>query len=148
MEAYAGRAAMERRARRLHKRGAKTELFKLMEERGRERLTSGVWARALERGDALAASLVDDAVLALGAGVASAVNLLDVEAVVIGGGLGIRFGEPMAARIAEAMQPHLFVADHPPAVQVAALGDLGGAIGAALLVPARARRRTNARAAA
>jgi len=148
MEAYAGRAAMERRARRLHKRGAKTELFKLMEERGRERLTSGVWARALERGDALAASLVDDAVLALGAGVASAVNLLDVEAVVIGGGLGIRFGEPMAARIAEAMQPHLFVADHPPTVQVAALGDLGGAIGAALLVPARARRRTNARAAA
>jgi glucokinase len=31
------------------------------------------------------------------------------------------------------MQPHLFVDDRPPAIEVAALGDLGGAIGAALL---------------
>ena len=34
----------------------------------------------------------------------------------------------------EALQPHLFVDDRPPAVEVAALGDLGGAIGASLLV--------------
>ena len=64
---------------------------------------------------------------------ASAVNLLDVELVVIGGGLGVRFGEPMAERIAAAMQPHLFFDDRPPVVRTAALGDLGGAIGAALL---------------
>ena len=32
------------------------------------------------------------------------------------------------------MLPHLFVDNDPPAVHVAALGDLGGAIGAALLV--------------
>ena len=32
------------------------------------------------------------------------------------------------------MQPHLFVDARPPAVHLAALGDLGGAIGAALLV--------------
>ena len=32
------------------------------------------------------------------------------------------------------MQPHLFVDTRPPAVHVAALGDLSGAIGAALLV--------------
>ena len=32
------------------------------------------------------------------------------------------------------MLPHLFVDIDPPAVHVAALGDLGGAIGAALLV--------------
>ena len=38
--------------------------------------------------------------MALGAGVASVVNVLDVELVVIGGGLGVRFGEPMAERIA------------------------------------------------
>ena len=31
------------------------------------------------------------------------------------------------------MQPHLFNDTRPPAVQVAALGDLGGALGAALL---------------
>jgi glucokinase len=45
----------------------------------------------------------------------------------------VRFGEPYVARIAAAMQPHLFVDERPPAVELAALGDLGGAIGAALL---------------
>jgi glucokinase len=135
MEAYAGRAAMEIRARRLHKRGRKTELFKIMEKRGRTRLTSGVWARALEAGDELATELIDRAIGALGAGVASAVNLLDCETVVIGGGLGTRLGDPYVDRIRAAMEPHLFVDDRPPRVALAQLGDLGGAIGAALLVP-------------
>jgi hypothetical protein len=38
------------------------------------------------------------------------------------------------------MRPHLFVADRPPAVSVSRLGDLGGAIGAALLVSRPAPR--------
>ena len=141
LEAYAGRGAMELRARRLHERGRKTDLFRIMEKRGRTRLTSGVWARALEHGDHLATELIDRAVAALGAGIASAVNLLDVEIVVVGGGLGTRLGEPYVERIREAMQPHLFVDDRPPKTTSAALGDLGGAIGAALLVPAGARPR-------
>jgi glucokinase len=135
MEAYAGRGAMEIRARRLHKRGANTDLFKIMEKRGRTRLTSGVWARALEHGDEMATELIERALGALGAGIASAVNLLDVETVVVGGGLGTRLGEPYVERIREAMLPHLFVDDRPPRVALAELGDLGGAIGAALLVP-------------
>jgi glucokinase len=134
MEAYAGRASMEARARKLHEqKGKKTDLFKLMEEHERTRLTSGIWARALEHEDKLAIHIVDRAVVALGAGIASAVNLLDVEGVIIGGGLGVRLGHPYAKRIAESMQPHLFADSRPPYVQVAALGDLGGAIGAALL---------------
>jgi hypothetical protein len=32
------------------------------------------------------------------------------------------------------MNPHLFIEDHRPAVCLAALGDLGGAIGASLLI--------------
>jgi glucokinase len=133
LEAYAGRAAMEARVRRRVKKGRHTDLFVLMEERGRTRVTSAIWAHALERGDKLAIEVIDEAVEALGAGIASAVNLLDVEAVVIGGGLGVRFGEPFAKRIAEAMQPHLFNDHRPPDVKVASLGDLGGAIGAVLL---------------
>ena len=133
MEAYAGRAAMEARARKLVDEGRDTKLFHLMEKHGRDRLTSGIWARALERDDQLARELVTEAVEALGAGVASAVNLLDVEAVIIGGGLGVRLGEPYREHIAAAMLPHLFGDDDPPLVRVAALGDLGGAIGAALL---------------
>lgn len=140
MEAYAGRGAMEVRARKELESGAKTQLFKIMEERGRARLTSGVWARALRHNDPLAVRLIDRAVEALGAGVASCLNVLDVEAVVIGGGLGTRLGQPFVERIAEAIQPHLFTDDRPPAVHLAALGDLGGAMGAALLAePAPAR---------
>jgi len=143
MEAYAGRAAMEVHARKLHEeKGRKTDLFKLMRERQRERLTSGIWSRALEQHDKLAMEILDRAVRALGAGIASAVNLLDVEGVIIGGGLGIRLGHPYAKRIAEAMQPHLFAEERPPHVHVAALGDLGGAIGAALLAEPDAVRTT------
>ena len=134
MEAYAGRRAMEQRARRAHQRGEKTHLFKIMEEKGRDRLTSGIWARALERGDELAQRIIDEAVDAIGIGVASACNVLDVEAVIVGGGLGVRFGEPYVRRIEHAMMPHLFADDRPPTVRLAELGDLGGALGAALLV--------------
>jgi glucokinase len=134
VEAYAGRGALEARARHLHDKGEKTVLFELATEHGHERLTSSVWARALERGDKLATKLIDRAVLALGAAIGSAVNLLDVEAVIIGGGLGVRFGEPYRQRIAEASMPHLFNDTNPPAILLASLGDLGGAIGATLLV--------------
>jgi glucokinase len=137
MEAYAGRAAMEARARQRHDKGAPTDLFKLMRERGRTKLTSSVWARALEHEDKLATELIDKAVGALGAGVASVQNILDVEAIVIGGGLGVRLGEPFVRRIRKAMGPHLFNDAHPPDVLLAALGDLGGALGAALLVSHR-----------
>ena len=141
MEAYAGRASMETHARKLHEeKGRKTDLFKLMQEHGRARLTSGIWARALERDDKLAVHVVDRAVRALGAGVASVVNALDVEAVIIGGGLGVRLGEPYARRIEDAMLPHVFIDSRPPRLHLAALGDLGGAIGAALLAqPASVR---------
>ncbi|MGO9489753.1 MAG: ROK family protein [Solirubrobacteraceae bacterium] len=134
MEAYAGREAMEEHVRKLVKKGEKTDLLKLMQEHGRARLTSGIWSKALERGDELAEKMIERAVEALGAGIASAVNMLDVEAVILGGGLGVRLGAPMAERIAIQMRPHLFIDTRPPHVEVAALGDLGGAIGASLLV--------------
>jgi glucokinase len=133
LEAYAGRGAMEIEARREHEKGTKTDLFKIMKKKGHVRLTSGIWERALDDGDKLAEKLIDRAVKALAAGIASAVNLLDVEAVVIGGGLGVRFGEPYVKKISKHMHKHLFVEDNPPAMHVAQLGDFGGAIGATLL---------------
>jgi glucokinase len=134
MEAYAGRGALEARARKLHSDGHHTDLFKIAHHRRRTKLTSAVWAHALAQGDKMATELIEEAVEALGAGIASAINLLDVEAVLIGGGLGVRFGEPIVRRIEAAMQPHLFTDSRPPDVHPVALGDLGGAIGAALLV--------------
>jgi glucokinase len=138
MEAYAGRGAMEVRAREKVDAGEKTVLFEIMEERGKPRLSSGIWARALERDDKLAHHLVDRAVDAIGVAVASSLNLLDVEAVVIGGGLGIRLGEPYVEKIRAAIMPHLFADHRPPEVLLASLGDLGGAIGATLLAAGKA----------
>ena len=47
-----------------------------------------------------------------------------------------RLGLVERAARANRMHPHLFVPDRPPHMHVASLGDLGGAIGAALLVEA------------
>jgi len=134
LEAYAGRKAMEAEARKRHEDGEKTDLFKLMEKHDKPRLTSGIWERALDHEDKLAEHLIERAIEALGTGIASAINLLDVEAVILGGGLGIRFGERLQEPLLEEMGKHLFVDERPPAVRVASLGDLGGAIGASLLV--------------
>ena len=60
---------MEIKARKEVERGAKTDLFRIMEERGRDRLTSGVWERALKHGDDLATRLIDRAIKALGVGI-------------------------------------------------------------------------------
>jgi glucokinase len=133
MEAYAGRAAMEAEARRQHEEGMGTDLFKLMHKHEKPRLTSGIWERAVDHGDHLAAKLIDRAIEALGTGIASAVNLLDPEAVILGGGLGIRFGDRYMELLTREMGKHLFTDKRPPAVRVASLGDLGGAIGASLL---------------
>src|SRR5262245_10430582 len=133
IEAYAGRATMERRARGLAGRGRETSLFRIMHERGRDHLSSGVYARALEEGDPMTRSLIADAVWALGYGLASAQNLLDLEAIIVGGGLGDRLGQPFVDRVVEHMKPHLFVPDSPPVVVRTELGDLSGAVGAAVL---------------
>lgn len=141
MEAYAGRAAMEIQARKWKAKGRKTKLFKIMKKKGKPRLASGVWDTALKQGDPMAVELIDRAIWALGCGVASAVNLTDVQAVIIGGGLGIRLGQPFVDRIREAMLPHLIKAQDPPAVLLAELGDMGGALGAALLAEPAAREQ-------
>jgi glucokinase len=135
VEAYAGRGSLEARARAAAGK-RKTVLFEIAEKRGRDRLTSGVWLRATEQEDELALELLGEAVTALGVGVGSAVSLLDVEAVVLGGGLGERLGEPWLERIEAAARVHTFFAE-PPAYVLAELGDLGGAIGASLVARPR-----------
>ncbi len=131
VEAYAGRGALEERAREMAKEQP-TVLFDLMQKRGRDRLTSGVWLRALQAGDHVAEVLIERAVQALGVGIGCAVTLLDVEAVVIGGGLGERLGTDWLARIAAVANAHTFFRDSPE-YRLAELGDLGGATGASLL---------------
>ena len=131
LEAYAGRGRMEVRARELVKQGQKTVLFDIQKRKGRDRLTSGVIYAALQEGDKMARGLVDDATWALGISLASIQNALDLEGIIIGGGLGDRLGAPFREAIAVAMRPHLLVAE-PPRLLGTELGDLSGAVGAAL----------------
>jgi glucokinase len=104
-----------------------------MDKQGRDRATSGVIAKALARHDAVTVRLIDEAVWALGIALANTQNLLDLEAIIVGGGLGDRLGTPFVDRVAEAMAPRLHVADRPPRVLPTELGDLAGAVGAAVL---------------
>ena len=136
LEAYAGRASMQQKAERLVAAGEHTVLFDLMAKHGRDRMTSGIIERALEHGDAMTERLIERAVWALGLALSSSQSLLDVEAMIIGGGLAERFGQPFVDRIAAQMGTTLFHADDPPAVLPAALGDLSGAMGAAVLAGA------------
>jgi glucokinase len=133
LEAYAGRGRMEARARELAKKGRHTILFKLQEKKGRPRLSSGIWLEAMEKGDRIANQLIEEAVWGLGVGLASVQNLLDLEAIVIGGGLGDRLGSPFIDRIAEEMRPQLFVPERPPVLVPTEFRDLSGAVGAAVL---------------
>jgi len=133
LEAYAGRASMQAKAERLVARGEHTVLFDLMAEHGKDRMTSGIIDRALKHGDAMTERLIGQAVWALGLALASAQDLLDVEAVIVGGGLAERFGQPFVDRIAAEMHRSLFASHDPPAMVPAGLGDLSGAMGAAVL---------------
>lgn len=129
VEAYAGRAGLEAEARRRHAAGESTVLVDLA---GEERMKSKVWAKALEEGDVTATALLDQAAQALAVGIASAVTLLDVDLVVLGGGLGSRLGAPWAARIEQGVLARAF--SHPDVrVVPSALGDDAGIVGAAEL---------------
>jgi glucokinase len=133
LEAYAGRVSIEKRARQHLEKGRKTKLFEIMERKGRDRVTSSVIADALDQGDRLTMELVDQAVESLGIALANAQNLLDLEAIILGGGLGDRLGEGFVRRVALEMQPNLRIPERPPNVLPTELGDLSGAVGAAVV---------------
>jgi glucokinase len=138
LEAYAGRANMERRARDLESRGRDTALVELAPAR---RMTSGVFAKALAAKDALAIELIDEAVGALGAAIAAAVALVDLSLVVVGGGLADRLGAGFVARVEAAVRDELFPPNPRLRVVPGELGDRGGALGAALLAAERVPER-------
>src|SRR5437763_3045914 len=132
VEALAGRVAMEARAREALAVGRPTRLFEIMEAHGSEQLVSPIWQEALEAGDELATEIVADALLALGAAIASAVNLIQVERIVVGGGLVSRLGPRALVTLRAELERSLFARDAMPLLRVAALGDHAGALGAAL----------------
>ncbi len=137
VEAYAGRRAMAGVVDAMVDAGRSTSLYRIQEEEGKTRLTSKVWARALEEKDAVAVELFDLAVAMIGVGIGSTVNVLDLELVVIGGGLAEKLGQDLADRIATATEPWMLRPDPELRFVAAELGDDSGLVGAAALARAR-----------
>jgi glucokinase len=101
-------------------------------------MTSGTFARALAQKDPVAVELIDDAIAALGAAIASAVALMDIPLVVVGGGLADRLGPSFVGQVERAVQHELFPVNPSLQVVPGELGDRGGAIGAAVVAADRA----------
>ncbi len=99
-------------------------------------MTSKVWARALDEGDELATELFDMVIEMSGVAIRSTVNLLDVELVVVGGGLAEKLGQSLADRIAKASVPGMLRPNPQLRFVASALGDDAGVVGAAALARA------------
>jgi hypothetical protein len=79
--------------------------------------------------------LIEEAVASLGTGAPSTVNLLGVEAVIIGGGMGVHSGATYM-RIQSRSRATSSSTLGEPHVHLSALSDLGGAIGRSLPIGA------------
>ncbi len=140
LEAIAGRRSMMQRAGGLLEDAPK-KVRKDWKELDPAKVKSSELASLYEKGDMVALQLVEDAAHALGAAVASALNLISPEVVVIGGGVAGALGPSFLERIWEIAQ-RLALPDVADGVRCvpAALQDDSGIVGAA----AYARSRTNA----
>ena len=133
VEAYAGRERMSETVQALREAGRKTSLFEIEDEEDKTRPTSKVWAKALDDGDDVATEVFEQGIRALGVGVGSVLNVLDLERVVIGGGMAEKLGKSLAKRVREASMPWIMAPNPDLDFVVAELGDDSGVIGAAEL---------------
>jgi glucokinase len=116
--------------------GWKTSLFTVRDDEGKTKLTATVWAKALGNNDPLATKLFDTAIETLGIAIGSTVNLLDLDRVVIGGGLAEKLGPHLAERLFDAAIPWMLQPDPDLKFVVAGLEDDAGVVGAAVLARA------------
>lgn len=136
-EAYAGRRSMRGVATAMVDAGWETSLFDIRDDEDKTGLTSKVWAKALDEGDKLATTLFDTAIETLGIAVGSAINLLDLEVVVVGGGLAEKLGSDLADRIESAAKPWMLRPSPDLRFVVSELEDDAGVVGAASLARAQ-----------
>lgn len=137
IEAYAGRRMMTASAQAMVDAGRTTKLFDIQADKGKDKATSSVWSDALDAGDAVVTEIFDEAIAVLGIGVANVMNLLDVDRVVIGGGMAEKLGQDLADCVAEAARPTALRGVAKDQVLVAALGDDSGIVGAAAVARGR-----------
>lgn len=135
IEALASRTAMERELRERSKHGDKSKALRIMKKEGRPRLTSSVIARAIDESDELMTEVLVEVQRHLGTHLGNLINLLDPEAVVIGGGIAERLGERFVEPIREHAYKQLLVTRDRESIRVAAtdLKESAAPLGAAYL---------------
>ncbi|PEN11486.1 ROK family protein [Longibacter salinarum] len=139
VEAYASKTAMEAIIREEMEKGRSTEVFEIMEKKGKQKLTSSVIEASLEAGDLLMEEAIQNAQYYLGLLTANLVNVLDPEVVVFGGGVVERLGQDFIDPIGRTARQHYLQREGAEKIRLvpAALGDDAGPIGAGVV----ARRR-------
>lgn len=139
LESVAGRRYQMKRAREILDDAPK-QVRKQWKGIDLERVKSSQLADFYEKDDPVAVTVIDDAARAIGGGVASVVNLLAPEVVVIGGGVTQALGDNFVERVWDIAQRSLL----PGAAQdmkfvPAALGDDSGITGCAAFAKAKAK---------
>ena len=135
-------AAAERDVRAAIRAGEPSMMLKIMKERGKDRMTSSVIQRALKKKDPVMRKVLKRAQHYLGLLVASVVNLLDPECVVIGGGIVERLGEDYMKPIRQVAYEHFLNPRNKARVRIVAgrLGDDAAPLGAVVLARQRLRQ--------
>jgi glucokinase len=138
-EALASRTAMERDVRAAIRRGEKSIVLKLMNERGRQRMTSSIIERALKEHDPVMEKVMQHAQFCLGILVANVVNTLDPECVIIGGGIAARLGKAYVTPIRKTAYQYFLRRNDARRVKIVpgVLGDDAGPLGAVVLARQR-----------
>lgn len=137
LEAYASRTAITRVLLAELHRGRSSVLADLVpgsnEESGGTAIRSGVLARAVTGGDELVIETVTEAGRYLGLGLASAINLLNPQRIILGGGVIEAVDLLFQVAASHARQEALPVPGRTVEIVKAGLGDNAGVVGAALL---------------
>ena len=131
MEAYASRSAIEKRLEGAIKKGRKSVILEYMED-GKS-ISSGMIRKAIDANDELVIQSVDEAAEYLSGGIASIINFVNPEMIVLGGGLIEAVDYFYQKTIKRAKLKSLPVPAEKIIFKKAELGDFSGVIGAAYL---------------
>ena len=138
-EALASRTAIERSIREAIDEGRETIVPSLMKNGLDGVMTAGVIGEACDEGDQVTMEAVASAQYYLGLLLANCVNILDPEAIIVGGGVLERMGDTYLEPARQVAVSHYVNKSDLDRVRIAKaeLGDYSGAMGAAVLARLR-----------
>jgi glucokinase len=134
-EALASRTAIEREVWARIADGRECLVPAILEEQGREVMSSSVLASALEKEDAVVQEVMAQAEYYMGLLVANVVNLLDPQVIVLGGGVVERLGERYIEPVREVAEQYYLNQQDKSSIHIVAtqLRGYAGVLGAAMM---------------